>query len=75
MSAAGVISGTAAGPAGTASFTVQVSDSATTPATDTQALSIDIVDPLAISTASLADTTIDSRITRRASSRPAARRR
>lgn len=59
MSAAGVISGTAAGPAGTASFTVQVSDSATTPATDTQALTIDIVDALAITTASLADTAID----------------
>ena len=58
MSSAGVISGTPAGPAATASFTVQVSDSANTPATDTQALSIDIVDPLAITTAALVDTTI-----------------
>jgi hypothetical protein len=58
MNAAGIISGTPDGPAGTASFTVEVSDSATTPATDTQALSIDIVDPLAIATPALADTTI-----------------
>ena len=62
MTASGVISGTPDGPAGTASFTVQVSDSATTPATDTQALTIDIVDALAITTASLADTTIGEEI-------------
>lgn len=62
MSAAGVISGTPDGPAGTSSFTVQVSDSATTPATDTQALSIDIADPLAITTAALADTAIGDEV-------------
>jgi len=44
MSDSGVISGTPAGPAGTSNFTVQVSDSANTPATDSQALSIDIVE-------------------------------
>jgi large repetitive protein len=58
MNAAGVISGTPEGPAGTANFTVEVNDSATTPATDTQALSIDVVDPIAIATATLADTAI-----------------
>ncbi len=47
----------------------------TTPATDTQALSIDIVDPLAITTAALADTSVGEQTTTRASSRPAARRR
>jgi hypothetical protein len=58
MSTAGAITGTPTGPAGSASFTVQVTDSATTPATDTQALSIDIVEPLAITTAVLADTSV-----------------
>jgi hypothetical protein len=58
MSAAGAISGTPAGPAGTSSFTVSVTDSATTPATDTQALSIDIVEPLMITTAALVGTSV-----------------
>ena len=58
MSASGVISGTPAGPVGTSSFTVQVSDSANTPATDTQALSIDIVLPLDIDSVSLPDTAV-----------------
>ena len=58
ISAAGAITGTPAGPAGSANFTVSVTDSAATPATDTQALSIDIVDPLAITTATLADTSV-----------------
>ena len=43
MSTSGAISGTPAGPAGTASFTVQVTDSANTPATDTQAFSLTVV--------------------------------
>jgi hypothetical protein len=58
LSAAGVISGTPAGPVGTSNFTVQVSDSANTPATDTQALSIDIVLPLDIQSVSLPDTSV-----------------
>lgn len=58
MSASGAITGVPTGPAGTASFTVQVTDSADTPATDTQALSIDIVEPLQITTAALADTSV-----------------
>ena len=58
ISAAGVIAGTPTGPAGTASFTVSVTDSANTPATDTQALAIDIVEPLAITTATLVDTSV-----------------
>jgi hypothetical protein len=58
LSAAGTLSGTPAGPAGTANFTVSVSDSAATPATDTQALSIEIVEPLAIATASVPATAV-----------------
>jgi hypothetical protein len=58
ISATGAISGTPAGPVGTSSFTVSVTDSAATPATDMQALSIDIVEPLQITTASLADTSV-----------------
>lgn len=58
MSPAGAITGTPTGPAGSASFTVQVTDSADTPATDTQALSIDVVEPLEITTAVLADTSV-----------------
>jgi hypothetical protein len=51
LGAGGVISGTPAGPAGTSNFTVSVTDSAATPATDTQALAIDVVEPLVIETA------------------------
>ncbi len=58
MSTAGVISGTPAGPAGTASFTVSVTDSAATPATDTQAFTMHVVEPLAIATAALSDTSV-----------------
>jgi hypothetical protein len=58
MSAAGAISGTPAGPTGTSSFTVSVTDSASPPATDTQPLSIDIVEPLQITTAALVDTSV-----------------
>lgn len=58
LSGAGVISGTPAGPAASANFTVSVTDSANQPATDTQALSIAIVDPLLITTASLPDTSV-----------------
>ena len=47
ISAGGAITGTPVGPAGDSDFTVSVSDSAATPQTDTQALSITIVDPLA----------------------------
>jgi hypothetical protein len=58
LSAAGAITGTPTGPAGSSSFTVTVTDSAMTPTTDNQALTIDIVDPLAITTAALADTSV-----------------
>ena len=58
MSTAGAITGTPTGPTGSTSFTVQVTDSADTPATDTQALSIDVVEPLEITTAVLADTSV-----------------
>jgi hypothetical protein len=58
MSTSGAITGTPTGPAGSTSFTVQVTDSAKQPATDTQALTIDIVEPLVITTAALADTSI-----------------
>ncbi len=57
LSAVGVISGTPAGPAGSANFTVSVTDTAQQPATDTQALSIDVVDPLVITTTALPDAT------------------
>lgn len=58
LSTSGVISGTPVGPVGTSNFTVQVSDSANTPATDSQALSIDIVLPLDIASVSLPDTSV-----------------
>jgi hypothetical protein len=58
ISAGGAITGTPAGPAGDSDFTVSVSDSAATPRTDTQALSIMIVDPLLITTASVPDTSV-----------------
>jgi len=60
LSAAGAITGTPAGPTGAFNFTVSVTDTAKQPATDTQALSIDIVDPLAITTATVADTSVGS---------------
>jgi len=58
LSPAGVISGTPAGPAGRSTFTVSVTDSAAMPASDSQALAIDIVEPLAITTANLPDTSV-----------------
>lgn len=58
LSAAGAITGTPAGPAGSANFTVSVTDTAKQPATDTQALSIDVVDPLVITTTTLPATTV-----------------
>jgi hypothetical protein len=58
MSASGVISGTPAGPVGTTNFTVEVTDSANMPATDTQAFSIDIVEPLEIVSVSLPNTSV-----------------
>ena len=58
MSSAGAITGTPAGPAGSFNFTVQVADSAKQPATDTQALTIDVVDPLLITTTTLPNTSV-----------------
>ena len=58
MGTTGAITGTPIGPVGTSNFTVSVSDTATMPATDAQALTIDIVDPLSITTAALADTNV-----------------
>jgi hypothetical protein len=54
LSSAGLISGTPAGPAGTASFTVQVQDTGTPQQTKTKPLTIRIASPLMITTASLA---------------------
>jgi hypothetical protein len=53
LSSAGLISGAPAGPAGTASFTVQVQDTGTPQQTKTQPLTIRIASPLMITTASL----------------------
>jgi hypothetical protein len=58
LSNGGVISGTPAGPPGTAGFSVTVTDAATPPATDTQSLTLDIVEPLAIETTVLAGTAV-----------------
>ena len=58
ISAGGAITGTPTGPTGASNFTVSVTDSANTPATDTQALTINIVDPLVIQTATLPDTAV-----------------
>lgn len=54
----GALSGTPAGPAGTANFTITVSDSATPAQSDTQALTLDIVNPLVITTATIPDTSV-----------------
>lgn len=56
--ATGAISGTATGPAGTANFSITVTDSATPAQTDTQALTLRINEPLVITTAALPGTTI-----------------
>jgi hypothetical protein len=55
----GVISGTPTAT-GTSNFTVKVTDSQGTPATDTQALSIVVYNDLSISTSSLPDGTVGS---------------
>lgn len=54
----GNISGIPTAPIGTASFSVTVMDSSTTPQSDTQALTIDIVNPLLITTIALPDATV-----------------
>ena len=54
----GAITGLPAGPAATANFTITVTDSATPQQSDTQALTLDIVNALAITTATLPDTSI-----------------
>ena len=58
LSAAGAITGTPTGPTATSNFTVSVTDTAKQPATDTQALTIDVVDPLLITTATLPNTSV-----------------
>lgn len=54
----GAITGTPVAPIGTSNFTVMVTDSGSTVQTDSQALSIDIVNPLLITSAALPGTTI-----------------
>ncbi len=58
LSSSGIISGTPEGPVGSASFTVSVTDSAQQPGTDSQAFTINIVDPLDITTTTLPDTSV-----------------
>jgi hypothetical protein len=62
--ATGVIAGTPTAPAATATFTVMVVDSSTTPQSDTQALTIDIVNPLLITTVALPDATVGTAYSR-----------
>ncbi len=54
----GALTGTPAAPAATASFTITVTDSSAPPQGDSQALSLDIVNPLAITTAVLPGTSV-----------------
>ena len=56
--ATGAITGIPTAPIGTASFTVTVVDSNTPPQSDSQALTIDIVNPLLITTVTLPDATV-----------------
>jgi hypothetical protein len=56
--ATGAITGTPTAPIRTASFTVTVVDASTPPQSDSQALTIDIVNPLAITSGPLPGTTI-----------------
>lgn len=56
--ATGAITGTPTAPIGTASFTVTVTDASTPPQSDSQALTIDIVNPLAITSGPLPGTAI-----------------
>ena len=56
--ATGAITGTPTGPVATANVTIMVADSGTPPLTDSQALSIQAVDPLIITTAVLPGTSV-----------------
>ena len=56
--ATGAITGTPTAPIGTASFTITVLDASTPPQSDSQALTIDIVNPLLITTVALPDATV-----------------
>ena len=56
--ATGAITGTPTAPIGTASFTVTVVDASTPPQSDSQALTIDIVNPLLITSGALPGTVI-----------------
>lgn len=62
--ATGAITGTPTAPIGTASFTVTVTDSNTPPQSDSQALTIDIVNPLLITTVALPDATVGTAYSR-----------
>jgi len=54
----GAITGTPSGPAATANFTLAVTDSGAPQQSDSQALTLDIVDPLLITTAALPGTSV-----------------
>jgi hypothetical protein len=54
----GAITGIPTGPVGTANFTVKVMDSSTPPQSDSQALTIDVVNPLNITTTTLPGTAV-----------------
>jgi hypothetical protein len=54
----GAITGTPAGPAATSNFTITVTDSGTPQQSDSQALALDIVNPLVITTAALPNTSV-----------------
>lgn len=56
--ATGAITGVPTAPIGAASFTVTVEDTSTPPQSDSQALTIDIVNPLLITTVALPDATV-----------------
>lgn len=54
----GALTGTPAGPAATSNFTITVTDSSTPQQSDSQALALDIVNPLVITTAALPGTSV-----------------
>ncbi|MGE0029854.1 MAG: putative Ig domain-containing protein [Steroidobacteraceae bacterium] len=54
----GGVTGTPAGPVATANFTITVTDAGTPQQSDTQALTLDVVNPLVITTGTLPDTSI-----------------
>ena len=54
----GAVTGTPAGPAATANFTITVTDSGTPQQSDSQALTLDIVNPLVITTGVLPNTSV-----------------